>query len=145
MILQIDIQGYVLKIDNLKTKAYYENVELYDCSCSGCRNFQKNIERSSSEVKEFFLKVGIHDLTKSIEIIPYNTEKSEKVFYQSIYHICGKIIMRPKQDKEIKMDENLSLRISDTCDLLDKKFPAPSFQITIETRLPWIISDKNTY
>lgn len=97
----------------------------------------KSINNLNKEANEFFAKIGVSDLRKSIEIIPYNAEKDGKIFYQALYHIYGKIIKKPKQEKSIKLIDGLDIRISDKCDLLDKDFPNPTLQITIETRLPW--------
>lgn len=143
--MRLELQGYVLDLDIMKTKEYYKHAFLNHCTCAGCKNYRQNIDELNQTIKTFFSDLGITDLNKSIEIIPYYTEKSGMIFYQAIYPICGKIIVEPKPQKTIHIFDDFDLFISNQCILLDQNFPSPAFQITIEARLPWRIDEINTY
>lgn len=49
------------------------------------------------------------------------------------------------ESEKLKVDESFSVYFSDACGLLPDDFPSGALQIEIETSIPWIIEDENTY
>ena len=45
----------------------------------------------------------------------------------------------------MKIDDSFSIYFSDMCGLLPDKFPPNAVQLEIETNIPWVIEDENTY
>ena len=137
---------FILDVDVENTKRYYHTAPLIsvNCSCNGCRNYEKAIDFLPQEVISFFSQFGI-DMKKAVpEIYPIYAPDENTVCYGGWYHICGKILKG--KHTEIAVSDNFSVTFDAQCDLLcgllDNNFPLPALQLDIDATIPWVLTEK---
>ena len=149
---------FVFDIDVEKTKAYYDIAKFVseDCSCSGCRNYEKAIDFLPKEIISFFTKLGI-EMKKIREVYVNCTNADDTVLYGGFYHVCGKLIKgdsawisdNPTEshwdnEKAYAITDDFRVSYQQECSLLDNNFPLPAIQLEILANIPWVL-DKNIF
>jgi len=89
------LQGWILKIDAVKTREYYNSITVEEgCNCDYCKNYIKNCENFSREVLNFYNMLEI-DIQKEGEFMEcYKTDTKEHL-YMGFYHLVGEIVKKP--------------------------------------------------
>ena len=150
---------FTIDVDVEKTKAYYDiaNYISEDCSCTGCRNYEKAIDLLPKEVKSFFSELGI-EMKKIREAYVYCTNADDTIFYGGFYHVCGKLIdgasawvpdspslMHWEDEKAYAITNDFKVSCKEDCSLLDENFPFPAIQLDISADMPWVLEEQNDY
>ena len=150
---------FTLDIDVEKNKAYYETANFIseDCSCSGCRNYEKAIDLLPKEVISFFSQMGI-EMKKIREVYVNCTNADDTVRYGGFYHVCGYIVdgesawvpinsntKRWESEKAYAITDDFKVSCQDDCALLDDNFPLPAIQLEISANMPWVLAERNDY
>ncbi len=146
-----EFKNVSVDIDVKETRDYYsKNNSVNNCSCSGCRNYRQYIENCESEIKDFFVSLGIDDMNCITEIIPFDVEreryeKDHRMLYMGFYHVKGQIIKTNSDQDEIKITEKFNIEISDEISMLPDGFPKPCLQINFSAYIPWVLDEENEY
>jgi len=148
MMKNVCLQGWVLKIDAVKTKEYYDSITVEEgCNCDYCKNYIKNCKEFSQEVLYFYNMLGI-DPQKEGEFMEYYKPDTDKHLYMGFYHLVGEIVKRPslgtgKWDAPnvIKVC-NVEFTFTNELALVPKNFPKPVIQLEFEVELPWLLEKK---
>lgn len=151
---------YRADIDVDKTKQFYKNEPLLSqgCSCDGCRNFEKAVERLPEKVKAFFNDLGI-DMKKVCEIYVNYTNSDGSLYYGGFCHICGTLLSGKsawipidetvscwEETQAFKVDDGFYVSFQKECSLLEEGFPTPALQLEISAKnIPWVLEKENTY
>ena len=158
---------YTLDIDVDRTRAFYDSPAVLatseQCSCPGCRNYDKAILTAPAEVLDFLRSLGI-DPRKPAEVFDVMGMLDENggVYYAGWYHICGTIIHEESRLDPLPEAEGqapgsqahwnnghthkplpefpFEVSFEEECFVLHEKFPAPTLQMEIDTHLPWVLS-----
>lgn len=145
---------YILEVDVETTKKAYANLPLIteNCNCQGCENYFFAIKSLPDRVAEFFVSFGI-DIERSPEIFGFYHIDDLMYHYGGFYHIAGEIIDQKEDlynqvnEKLWKQNSNMVINITNDfsvwftndCSLVPEGFPSPHFQLTISTKLPWLL------
>ena len=132
-----------IDVDVGRTKRYYDSANSIsdNCSCTGCRNYEKAMESISLRVLQFFSQLGV-DIKKAREVYAICTNTDHSVSYGGFYHICGKVI---DGVEAFIITDDFEVYFGEKCDLLDEYFPLPAIQIYISANIPWVLNEPNTY
>ena len=150
----IDFQNLTLDIDIEKTKSYYNTAEAVSvCSCQGCRNYEKAVDRLPKEVVSFFSQIGV-DIKKAREVYVNNANTDHTIFYAGWYHVCGKLVEKETAlvynditgyhqagEKAYVITNDFKVTFSSDCNILDSRFPLPAFQLDILANIPWVLEE----
>ena len=154
-----NFQKYKLDIDVEATKKYYETAKFIseDCSCDGCRNYEKAIDFLPGEVLSFFAQLGI-EMKKAREIYIYCANADDTLFYGGWYYLCATMIHGESawvgtsqsqaycdDTKTIPITDDYKVSFQENCDLLDNNFPLPAIQLEIMADIPWVLAEKHDY
>lgn len=144
---------YTVEIDVPATRDYYSRkMTENDCKCRGCENFRKFAQGCSEEIKKAFSELGIDDMKRIYEIIPYDCDKADYEknggnLYGGFFPVVGSVI-----NTEPIIPNNSTRQITDRFEFYLSKhcmkpddFPEPSLQIEIYARIPWLIAENNDY
>jgi hypothetical protein len=131
----IENRGFKINVDVAETKNYYDSATQL-CDCSYCNNYLKAIISQHKELIKFFERMGI-DYKKEGEAMHFNENDNGTHYYISFYHVVGEIING--ENINHKFNEDITITVSNTCDLLPTDFPRPCFQINITANLNWVI------
>lgn len=151
----INFSDYILDVDYINTKSYYDNRHSIseECSCDGCKNFVLAISSMSKDVKSIFYKLGV-DISKPSEIYVIYSSKDDILHYSGWYDISGKIKEEAymlSEDKRynvmkmIEVNENFSFGFNKDTTLFYDDFPTPCFKMEVAINLKWILENPNTY
>ncbi len=160
----IEFSSFILDIDVERTRAFYERSDVRpiseQCSCVGCRNFDKAILQASARVTEFLRSIGI-DPRKPAEVydVTGELEKDGTIWYNGWYHVCGTVVESPETvevtvrdngpnvkrycwEHSYSPDPDFPFEVLPILDnaLLHKEFPTPVIQLEIDTHLPYVLS-----
>ena len=150
---------YVLDIDVEHTRAFYarEDVRITSeqCSCQGCRNYDKAILAIPVSVLNFLESLGI-DPRKPTEVydVMGQLDEDRKVWYNGFYHVCGvrlqgedawvgiaEDLMHLDENRMYAVDESFKVSFEEKALMIHKAFPEPVLQMQISTRLPWVLPE----
>ncbi len=131
------------------------------CTCMGCRNFDALVRAGHlpAAVSELFDALGI-DPAKPAEMSAYTSLPDGRVLYGGFYHLCATLLegesawvptagnsdhLHWESGKAIPLAEEVEICFSLDCLLLEEGFPAPTLQLELEAKLPWVLEEANTY
>ena len=121
--MKAELFGYVLEIDENKTRETYQNLQsggCVECGCAYCKNYQESIPDSfPTEILDFFNKSGI-DIYKDAEVYHYTDLHDGVLNYGGEYYLCGKVITHPKN--EPKLNNNFTFVFTDPSPLIPDAF-----------------------
>lgn len=148
---------YGLDVDVERTRAYYAQAGGVDCGCSGCRNYAVAVKQMPRTVRGFLEQFGI-DPAKPAETTAYNALADGQTWYHAWFHICGQIqegtepfrqtgpkSFELKREYQIPLGGDSDVWFMADCDLLDKAFPRPAYQLEVTFYLPWVLEEPNDY
>ena len=70
------------------------------------------------------------------------TSKDEKLLYNDVYYIVGKII-KSKDNHMYRITDDLKIRFNNNLSLKNENFSKNSFEMEILFLLPWVMDDKD--
>jgi len=155
----LEFSNFIIDIDVEKTRNFYTTACFVsdNCSCSGCRNFEKAVNFLPQEVISFFMQLGI-DMKKVCEVYMLDANTDNIALYGGFYHACGKIISGESawvqtdptsfyfdEDKTHSITNDFRVSFQERCDLLKKEFPLPAIQLDISADIPWVLEEKNDF
>lgn len=92
--IELNMNGYVIKADKKKTKQLYEELPLISdhahCGCSDCTFYEKAIVQKSPSIRLFFEQFGI-DPRKEAEVWRACDNDDGTYYYVADYHFIGEI------------------------------------------------------
>lgn len=144
---------YIAEIDVAATREYYRNDSKNNCECFGCENFRKFAEECPEEIKQTFSELGIDDMKRVLEIIPYDCdqadyEKNGGNLYGGFFPVVGKVLgdapLIPENSTR-RVTDTFEFYLSDSVSIKPDDFPEPALQIEIYARIPWLIEAENDY
>ncbi|MGP1908009.1 hypothetical protein ACTSEZ_07540 [Metabacillus sp. JX24] len=146
---QIKVGSWLIEIDLIKTKEFYQKFHLIteDCGCDYCSNYVLACDSFPKNIKNTFNLLGI-DPRKEGEVYELIDNEDGTHLYGGFYHIVGKIIDGPdiwkpseetvdfptlgRNDMEIGFNKDLAL--------VPSSFPRPVIQFQFEMNVPWLLS-----
>ena len=150
--------NFIIDVDVEKTREFYNTAPLItaDCSCSGCRNYEKAVDSIPKEIASFFAQLGI-DMKKSPDVHVHNPDVDGLVLYGGWYHLCGKLVsgespwvstgsgMHLDETKLHAVSEGFRVWFQRGCALLADTFPLPAIQLELYAYIPWVLDEPNEY
>jgi len=151
--------------DREATRAAYERMEPYGCTCQGCRNYLANIPAFPEEVLLLFERLGISP-EKPMEV--FRNGKDGLICYSGWYHLVGKYIsgndtnyIVPKKYRRsfkkavkhsrayapqwLSVADHFEVGFTRTIDLQpDAIPPEQTLQMEISFQLPWLLDEPYT-
>ena len=158
--MRIDLEKYVLEVDVEKTMTFHNGKNSEGCTCSGCRNFKKAMERVDRKIVSFFHFLGLEP--ESVDsLTPLAIDRDNIMGYVGEYHLCGEIIggsnwPRRTLDENnawhktpgnnlfndpevIYLSKKFRVTFSDDPMDVDRDFPKPAIALEISVELPWVL------
>lgn len=151
---------YRLDIDVESTRAFYESdsavVTSQSCRCDGCQNYDKAILTAPAAVTDFLRALGI-DPQKPGEVFGVigEVESDTRYWYNGWYHAVGTLLECPAlgdTPQAAVFDDENCYRPDPAFDFevwfiddrnhmgwIETDFPEPILELSISTRLPWLI------
>jgi hypothetical protein len=154
-----EFSPYKLDIDVEKTRDFYKTASLVsaDCSCDGCRNYEKAIDFLPQKVISFFAQFGV-EMKKVCEIYVNYARADDVVEYGGFYHVCGKVIAGDsawiptspntkhlEESKLFPITEDFKVAFHEDYNLLKDAFPLPVIQVELLANIPWVLEERNGY
>lgn len=158
--MQFTFGSYRLDVDVEQTRAFYESDRAVrtseSCRCDGCQNYDRAILQAPPTVTDFLRALGI-DPQKPGEVfgVTGETESDRRYWYNGWYHVVGTLLQAPVSDDASKTaiyDKKNSYRPDPAFDFdvwfigdrsrmgwIEKEFPTPIVELSISTRLPWLL------
>ena len=145
---------YQIDVDVEKTAAFYRDKAVptsEQCRCDGCQNYDKAILQASPAVLRFLRSLGmIPGRPGEVFGVTGEVEADQTYWYSGWYHLVGRLISQPeKTNQETEEncycpDPDFDFRVWFTDDRhfmgwIEKEFPEPILEMSISTRLPWVI------
>ena len=146
--------NYTLDVDVDRTRAFYVRDDVKttseQCTCAGCRNFEKAILKTPAAVTDFLESLGI-DPRKPAEAFDVmgGLDENGQVLYNGFYHICGVRLQgedawveTAKDTKHLDGDRMYAVApafkvsFEEQVLLLHEAFPTPVLQMEFYARLP---------
>lgn len=131
---------YRLLADIPATRAWYETHGLPagGCDCAYCRNFSANPPCFPPEVNTLLAALGL-DVSMPSETMELGREADGRRYYSLLYHIAG--TLEQSASTPLELLSGVTVRfVTDTGPFL-KDFPQPCFQLLLDVRLPWALSE----
>ncbi len=150
---------YKIDVDVEKTKRFYDGAERVSqkCSCDGCLNFEKAVDKLDAAVIKLFTDLGV-DLKKACECYACCTNKDGTLTYGGFTHVCGTLIegesawrnineahLYLKEADMFSVTPDFQVSFQEEIDLIEADFPRPVLQLEFSSSIPWVIDKKNTY
>lgn len=151
--------SYKIDVDVDRTKQFYETASRVSegCSCSGCRNYEKAVQKFPTVITDFFAGLGI-DMRCVCEVYVNYANPDGSLFYGGFYHLCGTLLSGKsawvptsstssywKDDRTFPVTDNFHISFQQECDLLEKDFPLPALQLELSANIPWVLPEENTW
>ncbi len=149
---------YILDVDVDRTLAFYAREDVKttseQCSCQGCRNYDKAILAMPASVLVFLESLGIDPRkpTEVFDVMGSQLDGDGKVWYNGFYHVCGvrlqgedawvsiaEDMKHMDENKMYAVDESFKVSFEEQVFLLHKEFPTPVLQMEIDAHLPWVL------
>ena len=139
-------------IDVEKTRQFYLEDSLIDCTCDGCVNFVKAVDILPETVKTFFTNLGV-DLKKSTEIYVCYQNDDGTLLYGGFCHLCGTILdgdtfwgqLAQKGNEPFLVSPHFRVYFHNDIALLERNFPKPVLQLEFDARIPWVLDKPCDY
>ena len=134
---------YRLLADVEATRSWYaaHGLPAGGCDCAYCRNFLANLPRFPAEVNAFLSDLGL-ELSMPGEAMEFGPEPDGRRYYSLLFHIAGQLTKGG--DSPLEFPAGVTARfVTDTGPFL-KDFPQPCFQLLLDARLPWALSEPDT-
>ena len=133
--------GYIVQADKEVTRDWYEKeLDGWDCSCSGCRNFLASVKYLPQEFLDILKEMGIPP-EKSVMVSYFESDK-DRVRYNITYLVAGELIGRrivsPETDADLPRDDifcHRPLRPS------YEECLNPCFELNYSGWLPWVLDE----
>lgn len=161
MIFHFD--NYTLDIDIDRTRAFYARDDVKtiskQCTCAGCRNYDKAILTEPAAVLDFLRSLGI-DPGKPAEAFDVMGQLDENgmVWYNGFYHLCGVRLegegawvnhagggCSRDENRMYVVDPSFKVSFEEKIYLLHEAFPTPVLQMEFDARLPVALPDGYNY
>ena len=97
---EFDLFGFLVEIDEVATKEWYDKADEWGCDCENCRHFVSLAKRKElpSAILEILEQFGILP-EKATYVCEFFTE-NDKRLYQFSYRMVGNIIKERDPDKK---------------------------------------------
>ncbi len=131
---------YLLDLDVERTRGFYAGAPRLSsqCSCDGCRNFDRAAD--SLPLAAFFHRLGV-DLHRVCEVYVLCTRGDGLVEYGGFTHICAR---RLEGAGELEPVPGFRLSFGEELSLLEDRFPMPALQVNFTALVPWVLDTENT-
>ena len=154
-----EFQRYKLDVNVEATRKYYGTAKSIseNCTCDGCRNYEKAIDFLPHEVLSFFAQLGI-EMKKASEVYIICANADDTLLYSGWYHLCAVMIHGESawvsasqahaywdSTKTYPITNDFKVSFQEECALLDDTFPLPVIQLQIEADIPWVLAEKHYY
>lgn len=150
---------YKIDVDVDRTKQFYKTASRVSegCSCSGCRNYEKAVQKLPTVITDFFTSLGI-DMRCVCEVYVNYANPDGSLFYGGFYHLCGTLLSGKsawvptnstssywEDDRTFPVTDNFRISFQQECHLLEKDFPLTALQLEVSANIPWVLFEENTW
>jgi hypothetical protein len=151
--------SYKIDVDVDRTRQFYETASFVseNCSCSGCRNYEKAVQGLPALITDFFADLGV-DMRRVCEVYVNYANPDGSLFYGGFYHLCGTLLSGKsawlpttptssywEADMTFPVTENFRVSFQEECHLLETDFPLPALQLELSANIPWVLAEENTW
>ena len=125
---------FTVEVDEIATKNWYANADMWGCDCGHCRNFLMLAQNDA-------LPHPVMEALRKLEIPPIKATYVSELYdnlYQFSYRVAGKILSgTSKPDDSVICGHEIYPYGA-------PGFPEPHFDLEFFMKLPWVIDESYT-
>lgn len=133
-----DWAGCKVEVDEIATREWYAQAEVYDCPCGHCRNFMAQLADLPREMLNMLADAGI-----SPEKVAYVCElyhEKDRLYYQVVCPLAGRVLQKVDESGRqtwgsIVCHEEMPYPRP------RRELPQPHFALEFLLWLPWVLDE----